>query len=652
MKYLISKNTIQKVFETALVEEVIGDFVQLKKSGSNFKGLSPFSEERTPSFMVSPAKQIWKDFSSGKGGTVITFLMEHEQYTYPEAIKYIANKYNIEVEETQKTAEQITEDNEKESLFLISDYAKNHFKKKLNSEEGKTIALSYLKERGFNDKTIEKFEIGYSLKKIDDFSSSASKSGYKTNYLEKTGLTIVKKSNNIDRFRGRIIFPIRSMSGRVLGFGGRILGTSKNIAKYINSPESLIYQKSKVLYGIFESKQSIVKEDKCYLVEGYTDVIKMHQSGITNVVASSGTALTESQIRLINRLTKNITVLFDGDEAGSRATLRGIDLILEQGMNVKICNLPKNEDPDSFVSDKNLDEVKLYFEQNSKDFIVYKASLLLNESNNDPVKKAGVIRDMVESIAKISDQIKREIYVKECSSIMDISEQVLYSTLAQIRKQDFNSQKKKPKKIFEPISIVKGDKNKREVNALYELEKKIIEILLLYGNESIDFEEEVFSQNEQGISETNISKRSLKVFEKVYMDLHVDEMEFSNDDFKNIYFNIIECFNENKEISIDKFMNKLSENQQLEVTNIIMDNEKYFLHNWEKNNIYPKSKKNSLSQLTIETILNLRCFLIDKKVNGFKDESLKKNITDSVLEEVVNYSNLKKLLSEKLNRVL
>ena len=647
---MISKNTIQKVFETAQVEEVIGDFVQLKKSGSNFKGLSPFSEERTPSFMVSPAKQIWKDFSSGKGGTVITFLMEHEQFTYPEAIKYIANKYNIEVEETQKTAEQISEDNEKESLFLISDYAKNHFKKNLFLDEGKTIALSYLKERGFDDTVIEKFEIGYSVKKIDDFSSDAIKAGYKTNYLEKTGLTIVKESNNIDRFRGRIIFPIRSMSGRVLGFGGRILGASKNIAKYINSPESLIYQKSKVLYGIFESKQSIVKEDSCYLVEGYTDVIKMHQCGITNVVASSGTALTESQIRLINRLTKNIIVVFDGDEAGSRATLRGIDLILEQGMNIKICNLPKNEDPDSFVSKKSLDEVKLYFENNSKDFIVYKASLLLNQSENDPVKKAGVIRDMVESIAKISDQIKREIYIKECSSIMDISEQVLYSTLAQIRKQDFNSQKKKPKKIFEPISLIKGDKNKRQVNALYELEKKIIEILLLYGNESIDFEEEVYSQNEKGISETNLSNRSLKVFEKVYMDLHVDEMEFSNDDFKNIYFNIIECFNENKEISIDKFMNKLSDNQQLEVTNIIMDNEKYFLHNWEKNNIYPKSKKNSLSQLTIETILNLRCFLIDKKVNGFKDKSL--NNSDSVLEEVLNYSNLKKLLSEKLNRVL
>ena len=647
---MISKNTIQKVFETALVEEVIGDFVQLKKSGSNFKGLSPFSEERTPSFMVSPAKQIWKDFSSGKGGTVITFLMEHEQYTYPEAIKYIANKYNIEVEETQKTADQIIEENEKESLFLISNYAKNYFKKNLFLEEGKTIALSYLKERGFDDLSIEKFEIGYSIKKNDDFSSTSIKAGYKSNYLEKTGLIIVKEFSNIDRFRGRIIFPIRSMSGRVLGFGGRILGVSKNIAKYINSPESLIYQKSKVLYGIYESKQSIVKEDNCYLVEGYTDVIKMHQSGISNVVSSSGTALTENQIRLISRLTKNITVVFDGDDAGSRATLRGIDLILEQGINVKICNLPKNEDPDSFVSGKNIEEIKSYFNDNSKDFIVYKASLL-NKSDNDPVKKAAAIRDMVESISKISDQIKREIYVKECSLIMDISEQVLYSTLAQIRKKDFNSQNKKPKRKFESISLVKGDKNNIEINALYELEKKIIEILLLYGNELIDFEEEVFSQNEQGLTETNLSKRSLKVFEKVYMDLHIDEMEFSNDNFKNIYFNIIECFNENKEINIDKFINKLSETQQLEVTNIIMDNEKYFLHNWEKNNIYPKSKKNSLAQFTIETILNLRCFLIDKKVNGFKDKDLNKN-PDSILEEVVNYSNLKKLLSEKLNRVL
>ena len=602
--------------------------------------------------MVSPAKQIWKDFSSGKGGTVITFLMEHEQYTYPEAIKYIANKYNIEIEETERTPEQISEDNEKESLFLVSDFAKNYFKKNLFEQEGKTVALSYLKERNFQDEIIKKFEIGYSANIKDNFSNAALEAGYKSNFLEKTGLTIVKENENIDRFRGRVIFPIKSMSGRILGFGGRILGSSKSIAKYINSPESLIYQKSKVLYGIFESKQSIVKNDNCFLVEGYTDVIKMHQCGISNVVASSGTALTENQIRLINRLTKNITVVFDGDAAGSRAALRGIDLILEQGMNVKICNLPENDDPDSFVSNKTLEEVQSYFIKNAKDFIVYKASLLLDDSENDPVKKASVIRDMVESISKISDHIKRELYIKECSNIMNISEQVLYSTLAQISKKDFNNFKKRPVKQYEPITIVKNDKNKKQVNELYELEKKIIEILILYGNDLIDIEEEVFSQNNDGASSRKISTRSLKVFEKIYMDLHIDEMEFSNEDFKNIYFRIIECFNENKEINIDKFINELSEKQQLEVTNIVMDNEKYFLHDWEKNNIYPKRKKDTLAQLTVETVLNLRCYLIDKKVNGFRDVGKNSELNNHHLEEVVNYSKLKKLLSEKLNRVL
>ena len=649
---LISKRTIEKVFETARVEEIIGDFVQLKKSGSNYKGLSPFTEERTPSFMVSPAKQIWKDFSSGKGGTVITFLMEHEQYTYPEAIKYIANKYNIEVEETERTPEQISEDNEKESLFQVSDFAKNYFKKNLFEKEGKTIALSYLKERKFKGDIIEKFEIGYSVKSKDNFSRAAIDAGYKLNFLEKTGLTIVKDSENIDRFRGRVVFPIKSMSGRILGFGGRILGSSKNLAKYINSPESLIYQKSKVLYGIYESKQSIVKNDNCFLVEGYTDVIKMHQSGISNVVASSGTALTENQIRLINRLTKNITVVFDGDAAGSRAALRGIDLILSQGMNVKICNLPENEDPDSFVSERSLKEVESYLLENSKDFIVYKASLLLSDTQNDPVKKAGVIRDMVESISKISDQIKRELYIKECSSIMDISEQVLYSTLAQIVKKDFNNLKKSPQKEYEPISIIKNDKEKNQVNELYELERKIIEILILYGNDSIDYEEEVFTENSNGNTDIKIKNRSVKVFEKIYMDLHTDEMEFSNEDFKNIYYQIIESFNENKEINVDKFINDLSEKQQQIVANLVMDNEKYFLHDWKKNNIYPKSKKDTLSQLTVETILNFRCYLIDKKVNGFKEQANTDQMNNSSLEEVVNYSKLKKLLSDKLNRVL
>tara|TARA_A100001011_G_scaffold386820_1_gene463421 strand:- start:8620 stop:10560 length:1941 start_codon:yes stop_codon:yes gene_type:complete len=646
---LISKRTIEEVFETARVEEVVGDFVQLKKSGSNFKGLSPFTEEKTPSFMVSPAKQIWKDFSSGKGGTAVTFLMEHEQYTYPEAIKYIANKYGIEIEETQKTPEQKLEDDEKESLFLVSNFAKDYFKKSLLSEEGKSIGLSYLKERKFDQKMIDRFDIGYSPEKINDFSDTAVNAGYKINFLEKTGLTIIKEDKQIDRFRARIIFPIKSMSGRVLGFGGRILDNSRNIAKYINSPESIIYKKSKVLYGIFEGKQSIVKNDNCILVEGYTDVIKMHQSGITNVVSSSGTALTENQIRLLSRLTKNITVLFDGDAAGSRAALRGIDLILAQDMNVQICNLPNGEDPDSFVSDKQLEDIQDFFNSNSKDFIVYKASLLLKDSENDPVKKASVIRDIVESISKVSDFIKRELYIKECSKIMNISEQVIYSTLAQINKQNLRNLSKKKPVLNEPISLIKSEKKKRSVNELYALEKKIIEILLLYGNEVIDFEEEVFKKNEKGELITENTKRTLKVFEKIYMDLHIDEIEFTNEDFRKIYYGIIESFNENKKINIEGFINKLSDQQQHEVTNIIMDNEKHVLHNWEKNNIYPKSKINAISQLTIETILNLRCNLIDKKVTEFKNENLDQS---NVLEQVVNYSNLKRLLSEKLNRVL
>ena len=370
------------------------------------------------------------------------------------------------------------------------------------------------------------------------------------------------------------------------------------------------------------------------------------------MVASSGTALTENQIRLINRLTKNITVVFDGDAAGSRATLRGIDLILGQGMNVKICNLPENEDPDSFVSERSLKEATSYLHENSKDFIVYKASLLLADTQNDPVKKASVIRDMVESISKISDQIKRELYIKECSSIMDISEQVLYSTLAQIAKKDFNNLNKTQRKEYESISIIKTDKDKNKVDELYELERKIIEILVLYGNDSIDYKEEVFTENVDGHTDIKIKNRSVKVFEKIYMDLHTDEMEFSNEDFKNIYYQIIESFNENKEIVVDKFLNDLSKQQQQVVANLVMDNEKYYLHDWKKNNIYPKSKKDTLAQLTVETILNFRCYLIDKKVNGFKEQANTDQMNNSSLEEVVNYSKLKKLLSDKLNRVL
>ena len=650
---MIAKTTIEKVFESSRVEEVIGDFVQLKKSGSNYKGLSPFTEERTPSFMVSPAKQIWKDFSSGKGGTAVTFLMEHEHFTYPEAIKYLAKKYNIEVEETQKTSEQKLEDSERESMYLITEFAKEYFKNTLiNSEEGKSIGMSYFKEREFSKDSIDKFQLGYSLNKSNKFSEEALTKGYKLDFLEKTGLTIVKDKENIDRFKGRVIFPILSMSGRVLGFGGRTLKSSKNIAKYINSPESLIYHKSKVLYGIFQAKQSIVKEDNCFLVEGYTDVIKLFQKGIKNVVASSGTALTENQIRLVSRLTKNITVLFDGDSAGSRAALRGIDIILEQGMNVKICNLPDGEDPDSFANSREIDELSSFFKDHSKDFIKYKASLLVDEANEDPVKKAAVIRNMVESISKINDQIQKEIYIKECSSIMGISEQVLYSTLAQIQKKEFKKDIKDSKENFDSFSVVKTDNTKKETNILYELEKKIIEILLLYGNNIEDFDDEIEREDENGKMVLSTINRPAKVFEKIYMDLHDDEMEFSNENFRNIYYKIIECYNENKEISNEKLLNKLPKELELEVTNIMMNDEKYSLHDWERNSIFPKSKNRTISQLVVETILNLRCFLIDRKLNEFKDSTSLNKDNYSVLEDVVNYSNLKTRLSKKLNRVV
>ena len=650
---MIAKSTIEKVFESSRVEEVLGDFVQLKKSGSNYKGLSPFTEEKTPSFMVSPAKQIWKDFSSGKGGTVVTFLMEHEHFTYPEAIKYLAKKYNIEVEETQKTSEQKLEDSERESMYLITEFAKGYYQENLlKSEEGKLIGMSYFKEREFSNEVIEKFQLGYSLNKSNYFTDIALKKGYKLNFLEKTGLTIVKDEKNIDRFKGRVMFPILSMSGRVLGFGGRILKSSKNTAKYINSPESLIYHKSKVLYGIFHAKQSIVKEDNCFLVEGYTDVIKLYQKGIKNVVASSGTALTENQIRLINRLTKNITVLFDGDSAGSRAALRGIDMILEQGMNVKICNLPEGEDPDSFANKKQTDELTSFFKEQSKDFIKYKASLLVDEADNDPVKKASVVRNMVESIAKISDQIKKEIYIKECSSIMGISEQVLYSTLAQIQKNKFNKDIKISKDNFDSFTVVKPENKKRGTNILYELEKKIIEILLLYGNNVEDFEDLILKEDENGKLILSPVSRQAKVFEKIYMDLHEDEMEFSNDNFRKIYYRIIEYYNENKEIIPDKFLNTLPKELEIEMTNILMNDEKYSLHDWQRNSIFPKPKNKTISQLVIETILSLRCFLIDQKVNEFKDKTSINNDNKSILEDVVNYSNLKILLSRKLNRAI
>jgi DNA primase len=676
---MISRSTIDRVFESARVEEVIGEFVQLKKAGSNFKGLSPFTDEKSPSFMVSPVKQIWKDFSTGKGGNAISFLMEHEHFSYPEALRWLAKKYNIEIEETEQTLEEKAQMNERESMFLVSNFARDYFHDlMLNTNQGKAIGLSYFKERGFREETIKKFDLGYCFDEWDNFTKAALAKGYELKYLASTGLTIVKENKQFDRFKGRVLFPIHSMSGRILGFGGRILKADKKAAKYLNSPESEIYHKSKILYGIYQAKKEIAKQDNCFLVEGYTDVISFHQSGIENVVASSGTALTSDQIRLVNRLTKNITVLFDGDAAGIRASIRGIDLILEQGMNVKVVQFPDGEDPDSFAKSHSDTELKEYLETTAQDFINFKVSLLLKDSDNDPVKKASVIRDIVTSISKIPDSIQREVYVQECSRIMEISERVLFSELAQLLKKNIeeknkeskrqNNQQKKPHQDpNEPppeyfleqeqaqMGMVKvSNTPTQKIDQLSILEKEIIRLLVLYGNEVVEFTEELINVDEEGKETIDIRKYQNKVSTEVYLHLQDDEIEFSNKVFQSIYVEIIHQLNQNDTLNINDFINNKDTAVAGIVTSILMDKEnpKRQLSNWEGQNIFVTSDLEVLEKAVNDAIFNLRRILIGEKINDLIKEASENTSKNIDLEVIKNYTDLKMRLFEKLNRVV
>ena len=670
---MITKQTIDLVFETARVEEVIGEFVQLKKAGSNFKGLSPFTDERTPSFMVSPVKQIWKDFSTGKGGNAISFLMEHEHYSYPEAIRWLAKKYNIEIEETEQTNEEKEKINERESMFLVSKFAKDYFHDTLmNSQNGRAIGLSYFKERGFREDIIEKFDLGYCKDEWDNFTQNALKKGYDLKYLNLTGLTIVKeggeKDRMFDRFKGRVMFPIHSMSGRILGFGGRILTNDKKAAKYLNSPESDIYHKSKILYGIYHAKKEIAKQDNCYLVEGYTDVISFYQSGVENVVASSGTALTSDQIRLVNRLTKNITVLFDGDAAGIRASLRGIDLILEQGMNVKVLTFPDGEDPDSFAKKHSTKELKEYLEANAQDFINFKVSLLLKDAKNDPVKKAGLIRDIVTSISKIPDAIQREVYVQECSQIMDISERVLFSELAQIINKSATQKRKTdarnnvdpnlpPPEYFQEqeqaqMGLVKGGVLSEKIDELLILEKEIIRILLLYGNTEVNFVDFIEVVDEEGNVAVEREEHTSQVSKELYLHLQDDEIEFTNPIFQKVYFEVIHQLNQSEEIEISKFVNNQDNEIASMVTSILMDDEKYKLSDWERKNIFVTEAKKILPKLILDAVFNIRRILIDKKIKDMISSTTTEESPVINLELIQDYTNLKIKLYEKLNRVV
>ncbi|HQX02681.1 MAG TPA: DNA primase [Flavobacterium sp.] len=657
---MITQNTIDLVFETARVEEVISDFVQLKRAGSNMKGLSPFSNEKSPSFMVSPVKQIWKDFSTGKGGNSVTFLMEHEHFSFPEAIRYLAKKYNIEIEETVSSDEDKLVANEKESMYLVSEFASKYFQHVLwEEEEGKAIGLSYFKERGFSNETIKKFNLGYSPNTWDALTKEALGKAYKLEFLEKTGLTIVGEDKQFDRFKGRVMFPIQSMSGRVLGFGGRILTNDKKAAKYLNSPESEIYHKSNVLYGIFHAKQSIAKLDNCFLVEGYTDVIQMHQAGIENVVSSSGTALTPNQIRLINRLTKNITVLFDGDAAGLRASIRGIDLILEEGMNVKVCTFPDGDDPDSFAKKTPYEELVKYLEENSKDFIQFKASLLMKDAKNDPIKKADLIRDMVTSISKIPDRIKKEIYIQECARIMDISEEVLFSTLAQMAQKDLSEANKKFKQEQKVFEVVKNETTATvsKVDIISLLEKTILEILLLYGHHEVEFENVFIDYDENGKEIEINDKVNQKIYERIYLSLQEDEIELANPIFNAIYVDLVSQYHQNETLDKNHYLNNLLPEHAEIVTDIIMNDEKYQLHGWlDKKQVFVKEKDDLeiLSRLVSETIVTFREYLINK-LNRELMLQMQEEIPELSPEEIItminDYNKLKVSITRRIGRM-
>ena len=642
---MISKNTIEKVFEISRVEEVIGEFIQLKKSGSNYKGLSPFTNEKTPSFMISPAKQIWKDFSSGKGGNVVAFLMEHEQLSYPQAIKFLAKKYNIEVEETAITSEQKEKIDQKEKLILICEFAKKFFKEQLNKTDfGKNIAYNYLIERGFNKSTIDDFEIGCLTEKRDSLKEFSVEKGYDINDLVSLGLISSKNQNDI--YRSRIIFPIKTISGRTVGFGARLIKSSSKSAKYINSPDSIIYNKSKILYGLNNSKNEIVKNDNCYIVEGYTDVIRFHQKGIKNVVSSSGTALTTGQINIIRRLTKNITMLFDSDNAGVNATIRSIDMILSEGMNVNICLFPENEDPDSFAFKKETKEIKKYLNDNAIDFIEFKTKKLSESKRNSATEKAQVINDIISSVAKIPDKIKQEIYIKQCSEMLEITENTLFNALAQLTQIS---------SVNKNVTQQQSQKVESEkTTQIFKLEKKIIEILILYGNSKVTFDEIKMLKDDKGDIVYKPQKVESFVHEKIFLDLQSDEIEFANDDFKILYNKLINEFQKKQNFDPKVFINSLPQNLSELVTSILIEDEIYQLHNWRSKNVIVKGKDRSISQLVTETILTLRTILINKKVQDLSklNDSTDENFNKDILEEIVNYYQLKSLLSKKLNRVI
>jgi len=647
---LIKPETIQTIFETARIDEVVGDFVNLKKRGVNMLGLCPFHDEKTPSFTVSPAKGIYKCFGCGKGGNAVNFVMEHEHYSYPEALKYLAKRYGIEVEDEKQTPEQLQALDEKESLFHVTAFAQKYFSENLfNKDEGKAIGLTYFKnKRHYSEAIIKKFELGYCIDKWADFTEHATKNAYKLKYLVKTGLTVAKNNNHFDRFAARVMFPIHNLTGKVIGFGGRILSAEKSKAKYVNSPESEIYNKSKVLYGIYFSKNSIINKDNCLLVEGYTDVISLHQAGIENVVSSSGTSLTKDQIKLIKRYTKNITILYDGDPAGIKASFRGIDMILEEGLNVRIVLFPDGEDPDSYAINHSSSDVDKFINDNALDFISFKTNLLLEETKNDPIKKAGLIKEIVNTIALIPDGIFRSTYVKECSNLMDTPEQTLMNELNKIIRKRFSDKNKFVREELtpEPETIPAESKETEVVNILENQERELIRILIMYGTKDIFFTE---------INEDNRNVEvAIKVAEYITTDIRNDELSFNNPDYQMIFDEIASEVDKGVFHDERYFINHHDENI-LQIAVDILSSRYELSENWKKHRILVKTETNMLKYAVTSTLFSLKAKKLDLLITENQKEMKKAKSEEDLLILQNKHIELKKtslLINKELSRII
>ncbi|MCO4292887.1 DNA primase [Solitalea sp. MAHUQ-68] len=643
---MITKETIDRIMDAVDIVEVIGEFVHLKKRGANYVGLSPFANEKTPSFTVSPVKQIFKDFSTGKGGSAITFLMELEKFSYPEALKWLANKYQIEVDEIRKKEDGV-ENDERESLFIVNEFARNYFAETLfEREEGINIGQSYFKERGFREETLKKFQLGYCADRWDDFTQAALKASYKEEYLVTTGLTIKKEDGKtFDRYKGRVIFPIHSLTGRVIGFGGRVLKTGDKTAKYVNSPESLIYHKSQTLYGIYFAKNKIRDENNCFLAEGYTDVISLHQSGIENVVASSGTSLTVEQIRLINRFTQNVTILYDGDAAGIKASLRGIDMILEEGLNVKIVLFPDGHDPDSYVRSVGGTAFSTYVKENQKDFILFKTSILLQDAKNDPLKRAEVIRDIVESIAKIPDSIKASVFISETSRLLQMEERILLSELNKLKLKNAKGKEReretKPEAgpdyddpNFDPRVLDYADPQPEvAVDNEDPQEEEIVRLLINYG--------------------TEIWEEDLSVAQ--FLIHALDDIEFGNSLYRTFFEEVRFKLNEGEVVG-ERFFVHHPNNEVRDLTATLLTSPHSLSENWEKMHDIPvPDEKSKLRQAVLSAVYHIKM----RKVMRLIKENQEKMKTATTDDEIIalqtfhiQLTQVKKDISAELGAVI